>query len=108
MYRILKRVKPLDITLIESNWKTDGYSHMWQASYFGEPIGAVEYSNLDKMWRVTVRLYAQHNETVLEEKKEKSKGWVCTDDVTFSEIKRLRHMKRVFARYLNKIKYKLN
>ena len=105
MFNFFRKIKAIDIAITQADWRTDGYKHLWQVYYFGEPIGEVEYSYLSNRWSIFEKLYGKRR-SLLMEKKGSCNIKYGNDELTFEEIKQIRKIKRIFANHLNKIKYK--
>lgn len=106
MLRIFKKIKPIDITLIQTDWNNDDYpySYKWTAYFYGERIGCVKYSNLNKTWQIYLGTYSKPE--YLLKTFCISGGNLIIDEVTFDEIRYLRKIKRIYSRKLNRIGYK--
>ena len=103
MTNFFKRIKPLDITLIQTDWKGPEFTHTWLATYYGEPIGLINFS--ENTWKIYGQVYKEEK-VLLFKKQEDVKYRFGADDLLFDEIKRLRKARRIYSRFLNKKHYK--
>lgn len=104
MINFFKIIKPLDITLIQTDWKGPEFTHTWLATYYGEPIGLIHFS--ENTWKIYGQVYKEEK-VLLFKKHEDVKYRFGADDLLFDEIKRLRKAKRIYSRFLNKKHYKV-
>lgn len=100
--KLFNRIIPQDITLVQTDWKCpDDYSHMWTATYYGEPVGKVFYG--EQLLIITGQTYAKKEIQLY--KKYYKNNWYNVNKLSFKEIRKLRMCKRKFARFLNKLNY---
>lgn len=108
MFRLFNRIKPQDITLVQTDWMAgpQDYTHIWLATYYGEPVGKVTYNYLRETWQIVGQTYCKKESLLKEAHMVKDHYDYGQDDVSREEIKELRRGRRVLARFLNKQRYK--
>lgn len=108
MFRLFNRIKPQDITLVQTDWMVgpQDYTHIWLATYYGEPVGKVTYNYLRETWQIVGQTYCKKESLLKEVHMAKDHYDYGQDDISREEIKELRRGRRVLARFLNNQIYK--
>lgn len=108
MFRLFNRIKPQDITLVQTDLMVgpQDYTHIWLATYYGEPVGKVTYNCLRETWQIVGQTYCKKESLLKEVHMVKDHYDYGQDDVSREEIKELRRGRRVLARFLNNQRYK--
>lgn len=108
--RVFNRIKAQDITLVQTDWLNgpDDYSHVWTATYYGEPVGKATYSYLRETWQLTGQVYCEKPVLLDEVYMHKDKFDYGQEELTKEEVKELRRCRKILSKYLNKQNYGLH
>lgn len=107
-FRLFNRIRPQDITLVQADWLSgpEDYTHVWIATYYGEPVGKVTYNYIRETWQTIGQTYCKKETLLKEVHMFKDRFDYGQEETCQEEIQELRRSRRVLSRFLNKQNYK--